>query len=264
MAPTNAQNLKSLLDSARSVAILLPKAPTYDAVASALAFKLTLEQAGKSVLVAAPEPLTVEFNRLVGVTSITPNFGKRDLVISFPGQTEMVDKVSYNVDRGELQLVVTPKAGTPGLDPSKLKFVAGGAQADFALIVGTSTLSDLGKMYEEGKDYIDSLKHYFLTGANLSQETTSLMAELQLPLSQDAASNLLAGLEHATNMYQVPGVSADTFETAANLMRHGAKRQEVYAPAEVVPGSVPQSDNVTPKPQEDWYEPKVYKGTSLS
>jgi hypothetical protein len=118
-------NLKSLLDSARSVALLLPPTPSFDVVAASLGLKLSLEQAGKVVTLASLEPLTVEFNRLVGVNTVTQTFGKRDLVISFPGQTDLVDKVSYNVDHGELQLVVTPKAGTPGLDPSKLRFIAG-------------------------------------------------------------------------------------------------------------------------------------------
>jgi hypothetical protein len=60
-------------------------------------------------------------------------------------------------------------------------------------------------------------------------------------------------------MYQTPDVSAETFETAASLMRHGARRHDVYTPDEVVPGSVPQA-----QPAEDWYEPKVYRGTSMS
>jgi hypothetical protein len=259
MAQFDPNELKSLLDSVRSVALLLPTNPSYDAVAAALGLKLALEQAGKSVVTASSEPITVEFNRLVGVNTVSQSFGKRDLVISFPGQTEMVDKVSYNVDKGELQLIVTPKPNVV-LDPSKLKFISGGTQAEAAIIIGTDNLRDLGKIYEEGREYLDTLQPHFMTGPRLSEQVTKVLSALQMPISPDAASNLLAGLERATNAYQTPDVTADTFESAAMLMRAGAKRHDVYAPEKLAPGSVPQQN----KPKEDWYEPKVYNGTSVS
>jgi hypothetical protein len=267
MAQNETKSLGGLLDSARSVAILLPRNPSIDGAAAALALKLSLEQSGKTVFIAAPDPVTVEFNRLVGVNTITQDFGKRDLVISFPGQTEMVDKVSYNVDRGELQLVVTPKAGTPGLDPSKLKFIAGGQQADLLILIGTDNLQDLGQIYDEAKENLTSIPMYPITGNHLSHQVLQIMKSLKLPLNGDIASNLLSGLEHSTSMYQTPDVTPEIFETAALLMRQGARRNDVYSPSEVVPGSIPTSDDsqqVAPQPQEDWYEPKVYRGTNLS
>lgn len=269
MAQSDTKSLTSLLDSARSVAVLLPHNPSYDAAAAALALKLSLEQAGKTVFVAAPDPVTVELNRLVGVNTITQDFGKRDLVISFPGQTEMVDKVSYNVERGELQLVVTPKAGTPGLDPSKLKFIAGGQQADLIILVGTQNPEDLGRIWEESKETLSALPQHALTGQHLSLQVVRLIQSFKLPLNPDAASNLLSGLEHSTNMYQTPDVTAEVFETAALLMRQGGSRHDVYTPTEYVPGTVPATpvddqQVAAPQPQEDWYEPKVYRGTNLS
>jgi hypothetical protein len=260
MAQFDSHALKRLLDSARSVALLLPNSPSYDAVAAGLGLKLALEQTGKSVVIASPEPATVEFNRLVGINTLSQSFGKRDLVISFPGQTEMVDKVSYNVDKGELQLIVTPKPNVV-LDPSKLKFIAGGTQADAAILLGTDNVRDLGKLYDEAKEYLDSLPVHFLTGPRLSEQVTMLLAGQQLPLTPDAASNLLAGLERATNMYQTPDVAADTFEAAAMLMRAGGVRHDVYTPERVMPGTVPAPQS---KPNEDWYEPKVYRGTTVS
>lgn len=255
-------NLKSLLDSAHSVALLLPTNPTLDVVAASLGLKLSLEQTGRIVTLASLEPLTVEFNRLVGVNTITQTFGKRDLVISFPGQTDLVDKVSYNVDHGELQLVVTPKAGTAGLDPSKLKFMAGGPAVDSVIFINSS-IND----WADARDMLTSAKQYSLVSSNVSQVVTMAISVMQLPISQDAASNLLAGLDQASNMYQL--ANAETFESAALLMRHGGHRQDVYVPDEVVPGVVPQPAPVVtpaaaPVPQEDWYEPKVYRGTSTS
>lgn len=218
---------------AKVVAIFLPKNPSYDAVASALALKLSLEQSGKSATVTCPDPMTVEFNRLVGVDSITSNFASRNLIITFPGQTEIVDKVSYNVDNGELQLIITPKSNTSGIDHSRLKFISGNIQADLIILLGSASLPD---------DYKNT-KYISFTDLPLCQAVTNFLQANDLPFNSDIASNLLSGLEKSTS------------ETVAFLTQAGAKRQDVYTPDKEVPGSVPSPD---------WFEPKVYSGTTLS
>ena len=121
MARPDTKQFKNLLDSAHSVAILLPSHPGFDAVAAALSLKLSLDSSGKPTTVACSDPVTVEFHRLVAADSIVSNFGSKNLVITFPGQTEIVDKISYSLDdHGELNLVITPKADTPGIDYRRL------------------------------------------------------------------------------------------------------------------------------------------------
>lgn len=258
MAPVDTNQFKGLLDSARSVAILLPKSPSYDVVAAALSLKLSLDQFGKPSSVSCPDALTVEFHRLVGADTVISNFGSRNLVITFPGQTEIVDKVSYHLDdRGELNLVITPKPNTPGLDHRKLNFVSGGAQADLVILVGVKELTDLGQIYVDARDMLAQTKQFSLAG---SQETVRLLETLKLPISNDAASNLLAGLEKATGNF-TQDTSGDTFEAAAILMRYGARRHDVYNP----PASNDQQQMTNDQPpQPDWYTPKVFSGTTVS
>lgn len=294
MAKPDTSQLKLALDSAHLVALLLPRSPSYDAVASALALKLSLEQTGKTVTIACPEPMTVEFNRLVGVDSITTSFGSRNFVISFPGQTEVVDKVSYNIEAGELQLVITPKPGTIGIDHRQLKFTSAGIQAEMVIMVGVDQLSDLGQIYTDIKDFLATTKVVSLTHAqpleryagvqindisssSLCELTTVLHESLGLNLTTDSATNLLTGLETSTNHFQSNLVSASTFEAAANLYRFGGKRQDVFSSANLPTGSIPQAAQVVPSniqgfgtdsqpvtPAPDWYEPKVFRGTNLS
>ncbi len=256
MAPVDTNQFKDLLDSAHSVAILLPKNPGLDVVAAALSLKLSLDQFGKPASVACADPITVEFHRLVGADTVTSNFGSRNLVITFPGQTEIVDKVSYHLDdRGELNLVITPKPNTPGLDHRKLNFISGGAQSDLVILVGVKDLSDLGQIYIDAKDMLVQTKQFFLSG---SEEVAQLLEALKLPISNDSASNLLAGLEKSTANFTANATAA-TFEVAAILMRHGARRHDVFTP----PIDVPTSDApVDPSP--DWYTPKVFSGTTVS
>ena len=247
MAPVDTNQFKGLLDSAHSVAILLPKNPEIDAVAAALSLKLSLDQFGKSAYVSCADPMTVEFHRLVGADTVISNFGSRNLVITFPGQTEIVDKVSYHLDdRGELNLVITPKPNTPGIDHRKLNFISGGAQADLIILVAGA----------ETPEVFAQTKQFFISG---SEEVARLLETLKLPVSNDAASNLLAGIEKSTSNFTA-NVTADTFEIAAALMRHGARRHDVYTP----PVSTMNSEPTNPEPSPDWYSPKVFSGTTVS
>src|SRR3989338_7156248 len=146
MARPDLSQLKALLESARLVSVLLPQNPSYDSVASGLALKLSLESLGKSVAAACPDSMTVEFNRLVGVDTITTSITNRDLLITFADQTEHVDKVSYNLEGGQLQLVVTSKPGSPHLDHTRLRFVSGSGKSDLHILVGVDQLLHLGSI----------------------------------------------------------------------------------------------------------------------
>lgn len=267
-------SLKAGIDGAHSVAVLLPRNSNTDAVAASLALKLGLESLGKSVSVACTDPMTVAVNRLVGVNTITNTLGGKNLVITFPGQTEIVDKISYSVENGELQLVIVPKANSNGIDFKRLNFVTGGTQAELVFLVGVSDLTELGQLYLDARDFLHSTKLVYINtqtdpeSSSISETVTQIFSALNINLSNDAASNLLLGLEDATDSFRGNKVTATTFEMAAFLVKNGAKRQDVYVPQEVVPGTVPSVPYSQPQPvqqpQSDWLEPKIYSGTSLS
>lgn len=293
MSKPDTTKLKDLLNSAKHVMLFLPENPHFDSVASALSLKLGLSSLGKNVTILCPQEITVEFNRLVGVNTIATGFGTRHLVISFPGQTEHVDKVSYNMENGELQLVVTPKPNAPDLDHTKLKFVVHTNHSDLAILVGVHQLLDLGNFYHSGRDFFTNTKLVSLTvdlpqenytshqlydpnASSLSEMTLNILESLELRVDQDIATNLLHGLEKATDSFTSPDVSHATFEVAAKLMRRGARRGKAINPDSFPPGSIPQA---APVPSEDlpvrdtasqpedaspdWYQPKIYSGSMI-
>jgi hypothetical protein len=310
MAKPDTSYLGTLLEPARHVSILLPQKPSFDAVASALGLKLVLELSGRTVQAVCSDPMLVEFNRLVGVDSVSTAFGTRNLVISFPQQTQYVDKVSYNLEKDELQLVITPKPDAPELDYKRLKFISGISKTDLIILTAVQKLADLGSVYDDAKNHFQTTtlvsfslqptsENYTLhqfhdsQSSSLSELTTSVIDSLGMNMSADAASNLLAGMEKATQNFQSNSVTSDTFAAAAILMQHGAKRQFELSPADFPPGAIPVppprppspppppqpsyelgygTDGTSPvvsetkKPDEkkttppDWYEPKIYKG----
>jgi hypothetical protein len=284
-------------------------------MAAALGLKVALESSGKNATVICSDPMLVEYNRLVGVDSVANIFGSRNLIISFPEQTEHVDKVSYNLDKGELQLVITPKSDAPDLDHRKLKFISGMGKTDLMILLDVARLTDLGPIYDQAQEHFQkttlvSVSHkagaenftlhqfHDLEASSLSEVVTHLAESLGLNISEDAASNLLLGLEKATDNFQSPAVSASTFEAAVILMRQGAKRHQEISAADFPAGSIPAVPNIAPVSHRDvvgptsslgygidsdevmmdqkksksaekksapadWYEPKIYKGPML-
>jgi len=288
MARPDVSSIRSLLSSSQSVALLLPAHPSYDAVSAILALKLSFDAVGKSTLVACPDPIIVEFNRLIGIDTVTSMFGGRDLIIAFPEQTEHVDKVTYNIEAGELRLVVPPKQSAPTLDHRRLKFISGSHHADAIMLVDVDSLTDLGHIYEQGKEaFRASEKMVSLTrnlpaqnytphqvydplALSLSELVVYLIESLSLPLPADAATNLLAGLERATQNFQHPEISASAFETAARLIKSGARRHaDQISAADFPSGSIPASPGTAESvaeikgPPDDWMAPKVYRGPML-
>ena len=72
----------SLIDAAASIVILLPTKPTFDQTAAGLALYLTLRDQ-KETSIVCPMPITVGFNRLIGVNKVVNELGNKNLTIKF-------------------------------------------------------------------------------------------------------------------------------------------------------------------------------------
>ena len=76
------KSLKSLIDPANSVLILLPTKPYFDQVAAGLGLFLALKDE-KEVNISCPSEMLVELNRLIGINQVSKDLGNKNLVISF-------------------------------------------------------------------------------------------------------------------------------------------------------------------------------------
>lgn len=236
--------LASVSGEAKSFVCFIHPQATFDAVAAALAFQLAAQEAGKSVEVVCEEPMRVEYSHLIGIDRIRQEVGNRDMVISFAYSEDQVDKVSYNVDdeNKRFELVIAPKNGAQPLDPSTVEFRRSGLTADVVLLFGFHGFDELGEYYQKEKYVIDSAYSVAFTQSAISpfaklhvtlqpdQYSYSeimyfLIRQLQLAeVKDDLATNLLSGIEYATDRFMSASLSARTFETIANLMRRGARR----------------------------------------
>lgn len=269
---------KTLLGGAKSVAVLLPQDPTVDAVSSALSLYLALSLQGKQISVVCSTPMTVEFNRLVGVDKISGNLSAgegKNLVIAFPYEEGSIEKVSYNIDAGYFNLVIEPREDYPLITPEMLKYSFGGGNIDLIIAVGASSLELLGSIYQNNQNQfnektvinidVNSINQNYgklnIVDPNfstISELMVSVFNQLGYQPDADVGTNLLAGIVAATNNFTGPTTTPGTFETIATLMRMGAR---MLPPLPVNPPPMPNFNRPSSSPSYGSQPPVRPKNT---
>lgn len=315
-------NITSFQDSiakAKNILVLLPANPTLDKAAAALSLFLSLKKQNKQVLVACSTPMTVGFNRLFSIDKITDKIGNRNLIISFDYLKDAIEKVSYNIENDKFNLVVEPRPGAQPLKTDKVNYSYAGTEADLIIVIGASRLEDLDSLYINEKKTFEKAQIVNLDykrtnmrfgqlnlldnkAASCSEIVADLLKRVNLPVDQDIATNILAGIEANTSNYQSPETSAKTFAAAAWCLENGAKKgyinfnrptfptpaflnptpqatqsfpsivnnvPSVPAPSPVtysspaMPFQTPVQTNTQTQPPPDWFKPKIFKSNSV-
>lgn len=274
----------SLIESSRSILILLPTKPYFDQVAAGLALYLVLRES-KETTIACPSPMLVEFNRLVGVNKVTSELGNKNLSIRFSDyKANDIEKVSYDIENGEFRLTVIPKSGFAAPKKEQTAFEYSGLSADTAILIGGANETHFPAVSSEnlaetklihigvralslgsGKEVIS----FANPASSVSEITATLINQSGFKLDADTATNLLMGIEEGSQEFKGPDVRPETFETVAQLLRAGGQRlsqgriEKAALPADSFPVEEvePEEKQETPK---SWLEPKIYKGTSIS
>lgn len=283
-------SFKNLIQSASSVVVLLPTNPSLDEVSSGLSLYLSLK-GKKEAVISCPTPMIVEFNRLVGVNKISSDVGNKNLTIRFSGyEASDIERVSYDIDNGQFKLTVIPKPGFPspkkeqvemsysGIAGDTIILIGGASEESFPALTSKDTLG--AKLIHIGTKALQvggekSVLSFARPASGVSEIVYSLISETDSVVDADIATNLLAGIESASDSFKGQGVTAETFEIVAHLLRSGGQRLAKTPQPDFYPkGSTPSSNLFTQesKPEkkedvnapQDWLEPKVYKGTSVS
>jgi hypothetical protein len=255
-------SFKSIIDKSKSILILLPTKPYFDQVASGLGLYLSLRDS-KDIGIYSPSPMTVEYNRLVGVNKISEELGNKNLVIRFTDyKATDIERVSYDIENSQFKLTVIPKQKITPPTKDQIELSYSGVSVDTVIIIGGANDSHFPAL--SGKDLVGAnIVHVGVrdislsTGKNyisfsrpassISEIVADLIKESGSLLDQDVATNLLMGIEESTNSFSDPSVTSDTFLLTAELMKAGGKRLSVQAPAQrrdfpegAIPGSIPK------------------------
>ncbi len=230
--------------SASSFLILLSPTPTFDQVAAALSLHLSLQSQKKPVEIICPEPMRVEFGSLVGVDQVKSNLGNHSLQVSFPYEENMVENVSYHIDKdtSRFHLIIRPHKGQRSIDPGQVEYSHVGVDADMMFLIGIKDWSDIPEYFASEGEALESANTVSMNSqktsfAKLNIETHqhssfcefifSACEQLGFPISSDIATNLFSGIEKTTDHFKNGRVDADTFEVCAKLLRAGARRPRV-------------------------------------
>lgn len=297
------QKLKELIVNNEKIAIAVGKNPSIDEMGAVLALYLSFLSSNKNVTVACPTEPLVEVSSLVGIDKVKTSFASdgADLVVSFPYKEGEIEKVSYTLEDGDLNIIV--KAGSNGLSFAEkdVRYKRGGESSLSSLlfVIGTPRLSDLGKLFDpellketavvniDNKVDNQGFGDIVLVSPRFSsvcEQIANLINSLGLPLDIDGAQNLMSGISFATDNFQKPTTSSLAFEMTGVLLKKGAVRKTSpkYESTNLQDISFvpPQKTKTKLQPQvqeedfgqdrqdqeeapPDWLAPKVYKGSTL-
>ena len=297
------ESFSSLIDSASSILILLPQKPYFDQVAAGLSLYLSIHDK-KPVTISSPAPITVGFNRLIGVNKISQEVGDKNLLIAFKNyDAGNIEKVSYDIENGEFKLTVLPKQGSQAPKQDQVQISYTGGSSDFVILIGGANESHFPILSDKNFEgariaHIGTrtltnergIMSFAKPGSSVSELVAGLIKENNLPMDVDCATNLMMGIEEGSSNFTSPEVTPDTFEIFAHLLRTGGQRQPKVklSPMDFPAGSIPTQPYTKPVEQpkieqpepilekieekeavvenhpSDWLQPKVYKGTSIS
>ena len=264
----NTDKFQEVLVNSGTILIVLPKDPPFDAVAAALSLYLSLSNYGKKLSVFCPSQMLVEFSQLVGVDRVGQELGNKNLTISLKDYpADNIERVSYNIENGQMQLAIIPKEGIEAPLPEQIvASYSGMSSAELVIFVGEGddvALEEIVSIphsvlilhnYKTHIPQIGRRRHTVEIvngGASCYSELVGwLLIESNLPLDQDIAHNLMLGIAQATRNYTISAIRPETFELVAKLMRISGKI-----------GSQPVQQQTQAPP--DWLSPKVYKGDTL-
>ncbi len=246
--------LQDLLAKNDEVAIAVGKNPSVDDMGAALSLYLSCKAQGKKATIAGETEPIVELSSLVGIDKVKSFFSGQggDLVVSFPYNEGEIEKVSYTLENGSLNIIV--KAGALGLsfEEKDVQYKRGNTTPSLLFIVGTPRLSDLGNLFDpqtlkdttivniDNKIENQGFGDVVIVSTNassVSEQVANLLSALRFPLDIDVAQNLISGISFATENFQSPKTSAIAFEMAGFLLKKGAVRQKS------VRRQVPNADN---------------------
>ena len=290
------KKIKELVQKSSDIIICLMNNPSIDAMASGLGLYHALKTSEYNVTIASAATINTGGLNLPGSEEISNKIGNRNLVITLQVENrESIDKVSYNLseDGTEFDLIIQPKKGAKSLKDDQVKYSYTGTQADIIIVIDTYNFQELGSLYEGEKKAFSESKTINITHNNITKFTdfhisdnkkssiseivAQLIEEFELKKSKDTATNLLAGIDAATNKLQSPTTQASTFDAVAKLIRDGGTRQQTNT-SSPTPPNPPTSQAATAQPQpttpqsnqeknqvpKDWLSPKIYKGSGGS
>lgn len=239
------QNFFDLLQKSQVILIVLPKNPSKDAEGSALALSVFLGKSGKEVEIVCDSAPLAPIDFLAGNESIKKSLGRSEsFVVSINTTKTKLEELSYHTFDDRVDIHLQAENGTKFV-PEDIGFGQQRPVYDLIICVNTPSLDQLGNLYtanaalflDTPKINIDNhISNENYGTVNIVEITAAATSEIVFELLKkyesgiidaSVATPLLAGIISATNSFQRPNTTHNSFIRASELVGFGADQQEI-------------------------------------
>lgn len=229
------------LTRAETVLVTVAKTAGFDALASGLALYLSCIKLGKNTSIQAKPPSVGDAQNLYGVDKIGQIGGSKNLVVVINNAVDNVDKVTYSLEETQLRIVIHPFPGAKNVTQEQVSFEEAPTKPNLIFAIGYESAEqlkqeitheqivdsncwiiniskkDMGQIFAQVNIFNDQ-------ASSISEVSAQLFQQLALPLDEDIAYNLYAGLLSATNNFSPALTTPFSLDIASWLIKFGAGR----------------------------------------
>lgn len=245
MEPSPTVQAITLLKKSASPVIIIPKNPTTDALAAAVALLVILEKTGKNVRIVSPEfSLPPGHGFLPKSDAVQHDLSSlQNFIITVDVRKTPLESLSYDVRDGQLHIYLSPRRGY--FEPENVKTSTGPFAYDLIITLDLPSLEDLGNLYKDNVEFfyrtpilnIDHhtanthfghVNHVDVTDSSVSESIFEIIKDYDpAVLDEHVATSLLAGIISKTKVFQSNTVTPRSLAVASHLMAAGGRRDEI-------------------------------------
>lgn len=240
--PTPKQQAVNLINQAQKI-LIVPGRPDGDSIGSALAIYMALESLGKTVSIAVMDDIPANYQFLPAIDKVVRELqGTRDFIITIVTPGTEPEKLSYNVDNGHLNIVITPKGGQ--YRPEDVSFKEGSYKYDLIITLDAASPTQLGRIYDAHPTLFTeiptiNIDHHptntmfgtvnlvDVTATSAAEVLVSLFESMSVQVTPDIATAILTGIISDTGSFQHANTTPKSLTVAAQMVGFGARQQEI-------------------------------------
>lgn len=240
---TPKQQAVELIKQANHILLVAGKQPNNDQLGAMIALELILKRIGKQVNAI----MTGEMPKLakaVDTKVVSRNLtGIRDFVVRLDTTSVDVDKLRYELNDDNLEVIVSPFAGNFTSDDASFDY--GPYKFDLVIVLGVSHIAKIDKILEENPTIFDGLHLINIDyhrsneqygSVNYVEPQASSVCEMLVGVIESVAQGmidyhvataLLGGIMSSTQGFTGANTTAKAMTIAAQMISAGGKQQDI-------------------------------------
>lgn len=240
---TPKQQAVELIKQANHILLVTGREPNNDQLSAMVALDLILQRVGKQVsaIITGDMPKARQILDTKGISRDLT--GIRDFIIRLDTKNVEVDKLRYETNKDNLEVIISPFSGN--FTAKDATFDYGAYKFDLVIVLGASQISRIDKILEENPTIFDGL-HLINIDCHSSNENygsvnyvepqASSVSEMLVGVIESVAQGMidyhvataiLTGIMAATKGFTGTNTTAKSLTISAQMMSAGAKQQDI-------------------------------------